>query len=139
MKSFDIPSHFSSSFIDEINDIRTSNDRLKKDFSPSLLAFGNIDILIPRHFGFCYGVKNAVEIAFKIIAENSIKKIFLRSEIIHIPAVNKSLASLGVQFIQDEKGNQMINPDSNIKLSSKGKIIVLGSRNALKQLNEMLF
>ncbi|OIQ36040.1 MAG: 4-hydroxy-3-methylbut-2-enyl diphosphate reductase, partial [Crocinitomix sp. MedPE-SWsnd] len=108
MKSFDIPQQFSSSFIDEINEIRNTNDRLKKDFSPSLLSFENADVLIARHFGFCYGVKNAVEIAFKVIADNPDKKIYLLSEIIHNPSVNESLLELGVQFIQDEKGNQII-------------------------------
>jgi len=108
MKSFDIPQQFSSSFIDEINETRNTNDRLKKDFSPSLLSFENTDFLIARHFGFCYGVKNAVEMAFDIIAKNPEKKIYLLSEIIHNPSVNESLLNLGVRFIQDEKGNQII-------------------------------
>ncbi|MFT4603026.1 MAG: 4-hydroxy-3-methylbut-2-enyl diphosphate reductase, partial [Arenicella sp.] len=112
MKAFDIPQQFSSSLIDEINDIRNSTDRLKKNFSPSLLQFKNIEILIARHFGFCYGVKNAVEMAFKIIAEHPNQKIYLLSEIIHNPSVNKSLLELGVEFIQDEKGNQIIGWDT---------------------------
>ena len=93
--------------IDEINDIRSNKDRLKKNFSPSLLEFKGVEILIARHFGFCYGVKNAVEMAFKIIADNAGKEIYLLSEIIHNPEVNSALKAKGVRFIQSEKGMQL--------------------------------
>ena len=81
---------------------------MKKDFTPTILNFGKLEIYLARHFGFCYGVENAIEIAFKTIEENSGKRIFLLSEMIHNPSVNKDLFNLGVRFLQDTSGNTII-------------------------------
>jgi 4-hydroxy-3-methylbut-2-enyl diphosphate reductase len=108
MKSFSIPSLFSSTLIGSIKEMRRLNDKLKKDFSPSHFNFGPVEIYLSRHFGFCYGVENAVETAYKIIEENPGKKIYLLSEMIHNPAVNADLADRGVTFIQDTRGVQIV-------------------------------
>ncbi|SOD96821.1 4-hydroxy-3-methylbut-2-enyl diphosphate reductase [Spirosoma fluviale] len=108
MKSFDIPEYYRSSIITPLKEFRRKRDKLKRDFTPTLLDFGPIRLLIARHFGFCYGVENAVEIAYKAIAENPGKRIFLLSEMIHNPDVNADLQSRGVRFIMDTKGNQLI-------------------------------
>lgn len=81
---------------------------MKKDFTPTLLDFGPLRILLARHFGFCYGVENAIEISFKTIEENPGKRIFLLSEMIHNPQVNADLKERGVQFLQDTQGKQVI-------------------------------
>lgn len=83
-------------------------DKMKKDFSPTLLDFGPLHIYLARHFGFCYGVENAIEIAFKTVDENPGKRIFLLSEMIHNPQVNADLQSHGIQFLQDTYGKQLI-------------------------------
>ena len=80
----------------------------KKKFKPILLNFGSVRFHMPRHFGFCYGVENAIEIAYRAIAENPDKKIFLLSEIIHNPVVNRDLIQRGVQFIMDSSGKEQI-------------------------------
>ena len=85
---------------------------MKKDFSPTLLDFGPLRIYLARHFGFCYGVENAIDIAFRTIEENPDKKIFLLSEMIHNPQVNADLKNRGVQFLQDNAGKQIIPFDS---------------------------
>lgn len=108
MKSFEIPSEFSSELIQDIRSFRSSADRLKKDFSPSLLQFEALDISISRHFGFCFGVQNAIEKIESIIAEHTSKRLFLISEIIHNPKVNEALQAKGVQFIQSTEGKQLI-------------------------------
>lgn len=108
MKSFVIPEIYKSNIISKIKDARRSKDKLKKDFTPTVLDFGSVKFLIARHFGFCYGVENAVEIAYKTIAENPDKRIFLLSEMIHNPDVNADLLSQGVHFLMDTKGNQII-------------------------------
>lgn len=86
-------------------------DKLKKDFSPTLLDFGPVQIYLARHFGFCYGVENAIEIAFRTVDENPGKRIFLLSEMIHNPQVNADLQSHGVRFLQDTYGKQIISFD----------------------------
>lgn len=108
MKSFSIPNLFKSSLIGKIKETRRLGDKMKKNFEPSHFDFGPIEILISRHFGFCYGVENAVETAYRIVEENPDKRIFLLSEMIHNPAVNADLSDRGVQFIQDTFGNQCV-------------------------------
>ncbi len=108
MKKFDVPIIYRSPLISAIKNSRKQADKMKKDFSPTLLDFGPIQIYLARHFGFCYGVENAIEIAFKTIDENPGKRIFLLSEMIHNPQVNADLESRGVQFLQDTYGNQII-------------------------------
>jgi 4-hydroxy-3-methylbut-2-enyl diphosphate reductase len=108
MKKFDIPVHYRSSFITEIKNSRRNEDPRKKDFSPTVLDFGPVKFYLARHFGFCFGVENAIEIAYKTIEENPGKRIFLLSEMIHNPAVNNDLISMGVRFIMDTDGTQLV-------------------------------
>ena len=108
MKLFEIPQQYRSHIISQIKTARKSEDPRKQDFTPTELDFGPIRFLIARHFGFCYGVENAIEIAHKTIDENPGKRIFLLSEMIHNPVVNADLQELGINFIMDNYGNQMI-------------------------------
>jgi 4-hydroxy-3-methylbut-2-enyl diphosphate reductase len=108
MKHFTVPNIYRSQLISAIKDKRKQADRLKKDFTPTILDFGAVQILLARHFGFCYGVENAIDIAFKTIEANEGKRIFLLSEMIHNPQVNADLKALGVQFLQDTYGKQVI-------------------------------
>jgi 4-hydroxy-3-methylbut-2-enyl diphosphate reductase len=108
MKSFNIPEFYHSPVISRIKNSRKTADPKKKDFSPTLLDFGPVQFLIARHFGFCYGVENAIEISFRAIAENPGKRIYLLSQMIHNPDVNNDLISRGVQFLMDTSGKQII-------------------------------
>ncbi len=84
---------------------------MKKDFTPTLLDLGPVQFFLARHFGFCYGVENAIDIAFRTIEENPGKRIFLLSEMIHNPQVNEDLQQRGVQFLQDTYGKELISLD----------------------------
>lgn len=114
MKSFDIPELYKSEIISKVKSARKLEDPRKRDFAPSLLDFGNVRFLIARHFGFCYGVENAIEISYKAIRENKGKRIFLLSQMIHNPFVNEDLQGHGISFLQDTEGNQLI-PFSELK------------------------
>jgi 4-hydroxy-3-methylbut-2-enyl diphosphate reductase len=111
MKNFEIPDFYRSPIISKVKAKRKLEDPRKKDFSPSVLDFGTVRFFIARHFGFCYGVENAIEISYKAIAENPEKRIFLLSQMIHNPDVNEDLMSHGIQFIQDTDGSQLISWD----------------------------
>jgi len=108
MKNFEVPSGYRSPLIVAIKQKRKSDDKLKKDFTPTELDFGKVKIYLARHFGFCYGVENAIEIAFRTVEENPGKRIFLLSEMIHNPFVNNDLLDMGVKFLMDTKGNNII-------------------------------
>ena len=114
MKQFDVPIIYRSPLIGAIKQRRRTQDKMKKDFSPTFLDFGDLRIFLARHFGFCYGVENAIEIAFRTIDRNPGKRIYLLSEMIHNPQVNADLQERGVQFLMDTYGNQLI-PFSELK------------------------
>jgi len=108
MKQFNVPIIYRSPLIVAIKNKRKQKDKMKKDFTPTLLDLGPVQIYLARHFGFCYGVENAIDIAFRTIEENPGKRIFLLSEMIHNPQVNADLQQRGVQFLQDTYGKQLV-------------------------------
>ena len=111
MKKFDVPDFYRSNLIGAIKNQRKELDPKKKDFSPTIVDFGPIQIHLARHFGFCYGVENAIEISYRAIEENPDKNIYLLSQMIHNPIVNEDLLSRGLKFIMDTQGNQLIDWD----------------------------
>jgi 4-hydroxy-3-methylbut-2-enyl diphosphate reductase len=121
MKAFNVPEFYRSPIISKIKQYRKIQDPRKKDNSPTLLDFGPVQFLIARHFGFCYGVENAIEISFKALDENPGKRVFLLSQMIHNPDVNNDLTDRGVQFLQDTNGNQLISFDT---LTSDDVVII---------------
>src|SRR5450631_2910484 len=108
MKTFQVPPAYRSPLITAIKNKRRADDKMKKDFSPTLLDLGPLHIYLARHFGFCYGVENAIDIAFRTVEENPDKNIFLLSEMIHNPQVNNDLKKKGIRFLQDTGGRQLI-------------------------------
>lgn len=132
MKSFDVPVMYRSPLISAVKKKRKEADRMKRDFSPTLLDFGPLKIYLARHFGFCYGVENAIDIAFRTVEENPGKRIFLLSEMIHNPQVNADLKRSGVTFLQDNKGKQLI-PFENLSAQDAVLIPAFGTTLAIEQ------
>ena len=60
--------------------------------------------MIPSHFGFCLGVKNAIERAYETLAENPGRRVFMLSELIHNPFVNEDLLRRGLRYLQTDRG-----------------------------------
>ncbi len=108
MKQFEVPEFYRSPIISKVKSKRKLEDPRKKDFTPTEINLGKVTFIIARHFGFCYGVENAIEKSYKAIQENPDKRIFLLSQMIHNPDVNLDLQSYGLQFLQDTEGNQLI-------------------------------
>lgn len=71
---------------------------------PVPLDFGAVQYLLPSHFGFCLGVKNAIERAYETLAENPGRRVFMLSELIHNPFVNDDLLRRGLRYLQSDKG-----------------------------------
>jgi 4-hydroxy-3-methylbut-2-enyl diphosphate reductase len=112
MKTFQVPNFYRGPLITAIKNKRRAEDKMKKDFSPVLLDFEILKIYLARHFGFCYGVENAIDIAFRIVEENPGRNIFLLSEMIHNPRVNDDLKKMGIRFLQNTEGSELIPLDS---------------------------
>ena len=137
MKKFEIPKRYRSSVITQIKNFRQDDDPKKNNYSPTLLDFGPVRFYLARHFGFCYGVENAIEIAYKTVEENPGKRIYLLSEMIHNPGVNNDLKELGVSFIMDEAGEMLIDWND---LSSDDIVIIPAFGTTLeieKKLNQL--
>ena len=108
MKQFDVPVFYQSPIISTVKDARKATDPRKNDVSPSILDVGPVRFKMARHFGFCYGVENAIEIAYEALDEHPDKRIFLLSEMIHNPDVNDDLQERGIQFLRTTTGEQLI-------------------------------
>jgi 4-hydroxy-3-methylbut-2-enyl diphosphate reductase len=107
-REFEIPLFYRSPILSVVKNARKNQDRHKRDFAPSVLDLGSMRFKLARHFGFCYGVENAIEIAYRAIEENPGKRIFLLSEMIHNPQVNRDLTDRGVQFLMKTDGTKLI-------------------------------
>lgn len=137
MKQFNIPTYYRSPVISRIKAVRKSNDLRKKDFSPSVLNLGNVEFIFARHFGFCYGVENAIEISYKALEENPGKRIFLLSQMIHNQEVNRDLEERGIKFLMSTEGKyyyplELLTEDDIVIIPAFGTSIEM--ENNLKKL-----
>jgi 4-hydroxy-3-methylbut-2-enyl diphosphate reductase len=107
-KEFKVPRSYRSDLVEKIKRKRIESDPRKADLTPSVIDLGPVVFKVARFFGFCYGVENAIEIAYRAVEENPGKRVFLLSEMIHNPQVNNDLQSRGVKFLQTTHGETLI-------------------------------
>lgn len=107
-RRFDIPIFYRSTLVTTIKGNRKLEDHRKQDLTPSVLDLGRVKFKLARHFGFCFGVENAIEIAYRALQDNPGRRVYLLSEMIHNPHVNGDLISRGVKFLQSTDGTQLI-------------------------------
>jgi 4-hydroxy-3-methylbut-2-enyl diphosphate reductase len=93
---------YQSSLCAAIKALARRHERSAAD--PVPLDFGAVQYLLPSHFGFCLGVKNAIERAYETLAENPARRVFMLSELIHNPFVNDDLLRRGLRYLQSDKG-----------------------------------
>lgn len=136
-KQFDIPRAYRSDIIGAIKRARAGSDSRKEDLSATELDLGPVLFRVARFFGFCYGVENAIEIAYRALEENPGKRIFLLSEMIHNPHVNADLVSRGVSFLQTAEGDQIV-PFSELRQDDVVIVPAFGTTREIFQQLEML-
>lgn len=107
-KQFNIPDIYQSPIIRKVKDANKVMDPRKKDLEPSVLDFGPVRFYVPRHFGFCYGVENAIDIAYETVEQHPDRDIYLLSEMIHNPTVNEDLLDRDVKFLFETDGTELI-------------------------------
>lgn len=81
----DICEHYLSPMIDSIRD------------NGNVLRLANMQVTLARQFGFCNGVRRAIDIAYAARRVFPGQRIFLIGEIIHNPEVNRQLDEMGLQ------------------------------------------
>lgn len=133
MRTFDIPPFYRSPIISRVKAARKAADPRKRDFTPTLLDFGTVRILLARHFGFCFGVEHAIEQAYRALDENPGKRIFLLSQMIHNPEVNADLEEQGIRFLMDTSGNvllpfEALTPDDVVIVPAFGTTVEIEER-----------
>lgn len=125
---------FRSPIIRKVKEANKITDPRKKDLAPTELNFGPVTFLVPRHFGFCYGVENAIDIAYRTVEENPDRNIYLLSEMIHNPTVNEDLLKKGVKFLFDTDGSERI-PIENL---SPDDIVIVPAFGTTLEIQEKL-
>jgi 4-hydroxy-3-methylbut-2-en-1-yl diphosphate reductase len=132
-RQFDVPVFYRSPIVSAVKAFRREKDPRKKDLSPTVLDFGPVRFKLARHFGFCYGVENAIEIAYRALEDNPGRRIFLLSEMIHNPHVNEDLQRRGIRFLRTTLGEQLIpfselQPDDVVIIPAFGTTIEVKER-----------
>jgi 4-hydroxy-3-methylbut-2-enyl diphosphate reductase len=107
-RSADIRGLYRGRIISRLKEHRQTVDPRKRDLAPAVLDAGPVRFVLARHFGFCFGVDNAVEIAYRTLEANPDRRIFFLSEMIHNPRVNGDLRRRGVRFIFSTTGEQLV-------------------------------
>ncbi|RMG44974.1 MAG: 4-hydroxy-3-methylbut-2-enyl diphosphate reductase [Acidobacteria bacterium] len=70
------------------------------------LRFPGLTVRIAKEFGFCYGVERAVDYAYETRMKFPERRLFLTSEIIHNPRVNRRLRQIGFEFLDGSYGSR---------------------------------
>ncbi len=106
-KNYDLGQYaalYRSAILGMIKEVRQG----ERDYTPTTLDFGKVKFRIARHFGFCKGVENAIEMAYQALEYNVGKPVYMVSELIHNPYINEDLTRRGLQFIKTSTGKQLI-------------------------------
>lgn len=82
------------------------------------------EMYLAREFGFCYGVDKAIDYAYQTRRMFPEKRIFLTTEIIHNPRVNRKLMEMGILFLTGQYSEGLsyddVNPDDVVLLPAFG-------------------
>lgn len=127
-----VPNHYAGPIIQQVKDFRLENG--KRSLCPTLLEIGKLQVLIPRHFGFCFGVERAIHMAFSTLEKYPEKRTYLVSEIIHNPLVNSELQSRGVEFVFDSQGRRQVAEED----LDSGDIVMIPAFGTTLQIEESL-
>ncbi len=95
---------YESQLLGKLKQLRSAGDQL----APIELDFGRVKFWVARHFGFCKGVENAIEVAYETLAQYPGRTVYMISELIHNSFVNQDLLSRGLRFIKTAQGEQLI-------------------------------
>ena len=104
-----IPNHYAGTIIQRVKDLRQEHG--KRSLLPTVFRVGELEFLIPRYFGFCFGVERAIHMAFAALGKNPGRDIKMVSQIIHNPVVNDDLQKRGIRFVYNESGKRTIPED----------------------------
>ena len=106
-----VESHYRSDIVEKIR--RTGG----------LLSVGDTTVRLAKQFGFCYGVKRAIDLAYAARKVFKDRRLFIVGEIIHNPEVNEQISSLGIKNLmgQNKQANiEDLRPDDVVIVPAFG-------------------
>jgi 4-hydroxy-3-methylbut-2-en-1-yl diphosphate reductase len=133
-RQFNVPEIYRSSVIYDLKEARAQTSANTQDYSPLLLDYGKVRFSLACHFGFCFGVKNALEKIYRIVQENQGRRVYLISEIIHNPGVNEDLLKRGVSFLLKPDGTRLV----DFSLLMQDDIVVIPAFGVTVELEQEL-
>ena len=95
---------YRNSILSHLKNSQPPADRM----APFFLDFGPVSFGVARHFGFCKGVENAIEVAYETLSRYPGRRVFMISELIHNSFVNADLQARGLRFLKTAQGQQLI-------------------------------
>lgn len=112
----DVSGEIQSDYTSEIIDcFRANNFEMHLD---------GLDLYLAREFGFCYGVDKAIDYAYQTRRRFPDRRIFLTTEIIHNPRVNRRLMDMDVKFLTGQYSQGVsyddVQPDDVVLLPAFG-------------------
>ena len=107
-KTFNIPAAYRSDLVSALKRRDGQAAIAESETAPVVFNLGPLRLKVARSFGFCFGVQNAIQTAYQALAENSDRRVFLLSEMIHNPQVNNDLREQGVRFIVSPTGRNLV-------------------------------
>lgn len=87
-----------------------------------ILKEGDVTLQLADHYGFCWGVERAIEIAYEARSQFPTEKLFITNEIIHNPGVNQRLQEMNVKMIPPAERPGGMKDFSEVK---KGDVVIL--------------
>ncbi|KAK2665256.1 hypothetical protein Ddye_003830 [Dipteronia dyeriana] len=82
-------------------------------------TWGYVTVKLAKAYGFCWGVEQALRIAFEARKQFHEEKIWITNEIIHNPTVNKHLEEMEVQNLPIREGKKQFD------VVDKGDVVIL--------------
>ena len=80
---------------------------------------GDTTFKLAESYGFCWGVERAVQMAYEAKRSFPDERLFITNEIIHNPIVNRRLADMGVNFIEETEEGK------DFSVVDEGDVVIL--------------
>ena len=94
----------------------------------NVLCLPGLEVHLASSFGFCDGVKRAIEIAYATCSMFAGRRIWLIGEIIHNPAVNADLDAMGLRHLPwrlDDPAYTALTPDDVVIMPAFGVSVAM--------------
>ena len=101
------------------------------DFS---IKLGDLTFHLAKDFGFCYGVDKAIDMAYEARRKFPDHRLFLLTELIHNPRVNRRMLDMGIIFLSGQYKHESLTFDD---IGPEDVVVVPAFGTAHKELEQL--